>query len=86
MTTTIDLPDSIFQEAQKVAAQRKTTFKELVILGLQMATDANAPDPVRSPKERGQKITSALQSLQLEGHVKSFIREDLYDRNETSKD
>lgn len=45
MKTTIDLPDSILEHAKRVAAQRKTTFEELVIRSLlseiETASDAS---------------------------------------------
>lgn len=34
MKTTIDLPDELLHRAKIVAAQRKTTLKEIVILGM----------------------------------------------------
>ena len=35
MKTTIDMPDKIFERAKIAAAQRRTTFKNLVIEGLE---------------------------------------------------
>ena len=35
MKTTIDLPDELLREAEVLAARRNTTFRELVIEGLQ---------------------------------------------------
>ena len=39
MKTTIHIPDSLFNEARKVAAQEKTTLKALVEEGLRKAVD-----------------------------------------------
>ena len=46
MKTTIDLPDEILHRAKVVAAQRRTTLKELVVTGLDWAlrSDADSPD------------------------------------------
>ena len=46
MKTTIDLPEAILHRAKIVAAQRKTTLKELVLLGLDwvMGSGPEAPD------------------------------------------
>jgi hypothetical protein len=46
MKTTIDLPDEVLHRAKIVAAQRRTTLKELVLSGLDLVlkldTDAAA--------------------------------------------
>lgn len=46
MKTTIDLPDEVLHRAKIVAAQRRTTLKELFLSGLELAmkNDAEAPD------------------------------------------
>ena len=46
MKTTIDLPDDILHRAKIVAAQRRTTLKELVLAGLDqvLRSDAESPD------------------------------------------
>ena len=40
MKTTIDLPDDLLIRAKITAAQRRTTHKDLVILGLQAEMDS----------------------------------------------
>ena len=46
MKTTIDLPEDLLHRAKVVAAERRTTLKELVVAGLDwaMRSDAEAPD------------------------------------------
>jgi hypothetical protein len=46
MKTTIDLPDDILHRAKVVAAQRRTTLKELIIGGLDwmMRPESASPD------------------------------------------
>ena len=46
MKTTIDLPEDLLHRAKIVAAQRRTTLKELVVAGLDWAvrSDAESPD------------------------------------------
>jgi hypothetical protein len=46
MKTTIDLPDELLHRAKVVAAQRKTTLKELVQIGLDwvLRSDAEIAD------------------------------------------
>jgi len=47
MKTTIDLPDEILHRAKVVAAQRRTSLKELFLSGLEMALKADAEQPAR---------------------------------------
>ena len=46
MKTTIDLPEELLHRAKVIAAQRRTTLKELVTVGLDwaMRSDAKSPD------------------------------------------
>ena len=46
MKTTIDLPEGLLHRAKVVAAQRRTTLKELVVAGLDwsLRSDAKSPD------------------------------------------
>jgi hypothetical protein len=46
MKTTIDLPDEMLHRAKIVAAQRRTTLKDLVVTGLDwvMRSDTESPD------------------------------------------
>lgn len=43
MKTTIELPDALFHRAKVLAAQRKTTLKQLVVEGLERVTAGPAP-------------------------------------------
>jgi hypothetical protein len=45
MRTTIDLPEDMLQRAKRVAAQRHTTFKELVMSGLDRVMGATDDAP-----------------------------------------
>ncbi len=47
MKTTIDLPDEVLHRAKIVAAQRRTTLKELFLNGLEMVMKSDADTPVR---------------------------------------
>lgn len=48
MKTTIDLPDEILHRAKIVAAQRRTTLKQLFITGLELAMRAGDTGADRS--------------------------------------
>ncbi len=45
--TTIDRPDEVLHRAKVVAAQRRTTLKELFLSGLELVMKADAQAPVR---------------------------------------
>ncbi|MGH8307439.1 MAG: hypothetical protein ACRER0_04120 [Gammaproteobacteria bacterium] len=47
MKTTIDLPEDILHRAKVVAAQRRTTLKELIIGGLDWAIRPESAAPAR---------------------------------------
>lgn len=47
MKTTIDLPEELLHRAKIVAAQRRTTLKELVQTGLDWVLRSGAPCPDR---------------------------------------
>lgn len=60
MKTTIDLPDALLHEAKVVAAQRKTTLRELVVNGLQIAlrpdAAARSPDAALARMKKGFRL------------------------------
>lgn len=60
MKTTIDLPEAILHRAKIVAAQRRTTLKELVLTGL---------DHVLSAPQGGQANEAALNLLRKGLHL-----------------
>ena len=45
MKTTIDLPDELLHRAKIVAAQQKTTLRELVLLGIQTVISSGMAVP-----------------------------------------
>ena len=47
MKTTIDLPDDILHRAKIVAAQRRTTLKELFLSGLELVMKLETDAPAR---------------------------------------
>jgi hypothetical protein len=55
--TTIDLPDTLLHRVKIVAAQRKTTLKQMVIAGLDLAlqqpTDTSRRDEALARLEKG---------------------------------
>ena len=79
MKTTIDLPEEVLIRAKVVAAERRTTLRELVVEGLNQVT--NAP-----PKEEQAKRRAALKRLLKEMQasntkpMKPLSREEIYER------
>ena len=58
MKTTIDIPEDVLYRAKVVSAQRKTTFKALVMHGLLMELECSgsmpdAPDPLIDALSKG---------------------------------
>jgi hypothetical protein len=47
MKTTIDLPDEVLHRAKIVAAQRRTTLKELFLSGLELVMRSDVEAPAR---------------------------------------
>ena len=62
MKTTIDLPDEILHRAKIVAAQRKTTLKDLVVAGLTHTLAASADHEETQRRESAERFISALQA------------------------
>ncbi len=62
MKTTIELPDALFQRAKVLAAQRKTTLKQLMVEGLEHVT----------------AVTATRQPLDLTDEEKQFLEIDPY--------
>ena len=75
MKTTIDFPEDLLHRAKIVAAQQKTTLKELVILGLQAVMSSGVTVP---------GIRTDLADVLATGHntepVGRLHREEIYDR------
>lgn len=79
MKTTIDLPDEILHRAKIVAAQRKTTLKDLVIAGLTQALATSADHEETQRRERAELLISALQAKNSEP-MRPLSREEIHDR------
>jgi hypothetical protein len=80
--TTIDLPEEILHRAKIVAAQRKTTLKELVIAGLTHALDTPPESENTKRRERAARLISALSKGRNTEPVGPLNRDDLYDRHQ----
>lgn len=81
MRTTIDLPDDLFHRAKIVAAQRRTTLKELVLQGLEYATRTPLKDPETERQARARELIAALQASNSEP-IQPLSREEIYSRGD----
>lgn len=79
MKTTIDLPDEIFLKAKILAAERRTTFKELVVQGLKLITQTPPENEERKRKQALKRLLKAMQAGNTEPMV-PLKREEIYDR------
>ena len=82
MKTTIDLPDDLLHRAKVVAAQRKTTLKEMVVQGLEYATRKPFQDADTERKERAARLIAAVSCGRNTKPVGRLNREEIYDRQE----
>lgn len=79
MKTTIDLPEDVFLKAKILAAERRMTFKDVVIQGLKLVTEALPED---EEKKRKVEIKRLLREMQA-GNTESMVplkREEIYER------
>jgi hypothetical protein len=56
MKTTIEIPDSLVRQARLLAAERQTTFRALVVRGLELVIS----EKQTSAKDRAQKLFAAM--------------------------
>jgi hypothetical protein len=74
MKTTIDLPEEILHRAKVAAAQKKTTLKDLILLGLQTVLSPGADD------RQACQLADALAKGHNTQPVGRLNREEIYDR------
>jgi hypothetical protein len=80
MKTTIDFPDELLHRAKIVAAERRTTLRELAVKGLEAMTAAVDDDT--KEKERKKAFKRLLSAMRASNTVamKPLSREELHDR------
>ncbi len=85
MKTTIDFPEELLHRAKIVAAQRKTTLKELVLKGLAYAIEhpeLSGDDPEAQRKGRASKLLDLMARIEIAEPVGKWNRDEVYDRQE----
>jgi hypothetical protein len=79
MKTTIDLPEEVLIKAKVLAAERRTTLRELVVEGLKRVTET---PPEAEQAKRKAALKRLLKSMQA-GNTEPMVplkREEIYDR------
>ncbi|MCP5540688.1 MAG: hypothetical protein H7A52_11170 [Akkermansiaceae bacterium] len=79
MKTTIDLPDEILLKAKVLAAERRTTLKDLMIQGLRLVTQSPAPSGEKQRKAKLRRLLKAMKASNTEP-MAPLKREELHDR------
>lgn len=80
MKTTIDFPDKLLHRAKVVAAQRRTTLRELVVRGLESVTDGMSDESVENARKQNLKrLLNAMQATNTQS-MTPLSREEIYDR------
>jgi hypothetical protein len=80
MKTTIDFPDDLLYRAKVVAAQRRTTLRELVVRGLETVT-SGASDEVKENerKKTFKRLLEAMRASNTEP-MQPLTRDEIHDR------
>jgi hypothetical protein len=79
MKTTIDLPDDVFLKAKILAAERSMTFKDLVVQGLKLVTEASAEADEKKRKAELKRLLKAMRASNTEPMV-PLSRKEIHDR------
>ena len=79
MKTTIDLPEDILVKAKVLAAERRTTLRELVVEGLKRVTETPPAAEQAKRKATFKRLLKAMQASNTEPMV-PMKREEVYDR------
>ncbi len=79
MKTTIDLPEEVLVKAKIVAAERRTTLRELVVEGLKRVTETPPEAEQAKRKAAFKRLLKAMQASNTEPMV-LMKREEIYDR------
>ncbi len=80
MKTTIDFPDELLHRAKVVAAQRRTTLRELVVQGLERVTSAGSDESEKLERKKTfARLLKAMRASNTEPMV-PLKREEIHDR------
>lgn len=79
MKTTIDFPDELLHRVKVIAAERRTTLKELMVQALRHITE---PSPEAGDRERKETFRRLLKEMKASNTepMKPLVRDDIHDR------
>ena len=76
---TINLPEDVFLKAKILAAERSSTFKDLVIQGLNLITQTSPESEDENRKADFKRLLKNMQASNTEPMV-PLTREEIYER------
>lgn len=79
MKTTIDFPDQLIHRAKVIAAERRTTLRELMVSALEQVTESSSEEMLQGRKARIQSLLMQMKASNSEP-MRPLRREELYDR------
>lgn len=79
MKTTIDLPEDVLVRAKVVAAERRTTLRELVVEGLKRVTDTPPKEEQANRRKALKRLLKEMQASNTEP-MRLLKREEIYER------
>jgi predicted transcriptional regulator len=79
MKTTIELPDETFRKAKVLAAERRTTLKEVVTEALDRFLESSGGNTEKTRKANLKRLLADMQAANIEPMV-PLSREEAHDR------
>lgn len=79
MKTTIDLPDDTLQKAKVLAAEQRTTLKELMTQALERLLESSAGNSGKYRKANLKRLLAEMQAANTEP-MQPLSREETHDR------
>jgi len=79
MKTTIELPDDLFLKAKVLAAERRTTLKDLVVQALSLFTQSPSGSEEKNRKAALKRLLKGMKASNTQPMV-PLKREEIHDR------
>ena len=79
MKTTIDFPDELLHRAKVMAAEQRTTLRDLMVRALEQVTEASSAEQEKGRKARFRRLIKAMKASNSEP-MRPLKREELHDR------
>lgn len=79
MKTTIDFPDELLHRAKVIAAEQRTTLRDLMVRALEQVTDASLAQQEKGRKARFRRLLIQMKASNSES-MSPLKRQELHDR------